>query len=277
MSRAVRDNKRYSLLSEVASCMGRQSVFISSLSAIKSLLERLYYEVLWARSWVGAKLSDSIEASVGSVTASFGVPTTQEYFWVRNLENEEAVVIEDLIEEVTDGDVFWDVGANIGLFSCFIGHAADVSLVAFEPYPPNVRKLRSNLDRNTLSDRATIVERALGAETGRTPLTVSNAWDTMHSLGDEGTETITVEVVRGDEIVTVVDPPDVVKIDVEGAELDVLDGMETLLSSCRAIYCEVHDARGVPKQAVRDRLETAGFEVVERTGDENTTNLLARR
>lgn len=257
--------------------MGRQSVFISSLSAIKSLLERLYYEVLWARSWVGAKLSDSIEASVGSVTASFGVPTTQEYFWVRNLENEEAVVIEDLIEEVTDGDVFWDVGANIGLFSCFIGHAADVSLVAFEPYPPNVRKLRSNLDRNTLSDRATIVERALGAETGRTPLTVSNAWDTMHSLGDEGTETITVEVVRGDEIVTVVDPPDVVKIDVEGAELDVLDGMETLLSSCRAIYCEVHDARGVPKQAVRDRLETAGFEVVERTGDENTTNLLARR
>lgn len=245
-------------------------------SRLRGVRTRLYYEGLWALGWLDARTRESVTASVGGVTATFGVPTTQEAFWLRNLDDEEAAVREDVVGEVRDGDVFWDGGANIGLVSCFAGGAATVEVVAFEPFPENARKLRDNLERNGLAERATVREVALGAATGTGDLAVAENWDTMHSLAGDGAETIEVAVVRGDELVDV-SAPDVLKIDVEGAERDVLDGLGSLLGDCRTVYCEVHDARGVDGAAIRGRLEREGFTVSEITADENTTNLVARR
>jgi len=77
--------------------------------------------------------------------------------------------------------------------------------------------------------------------------------------------------------------PNVVKIDVEGAEPLVIDGLEDALSfeTCRLVYCEVHlpgvDKRpsikdfGATTDELRDRFEELGFTVEilgDRSGDE---------
>jgi len=68
-----------------------------------------------------------------------------------------------------------------------------------------------------------------------------------------------VPVARGDSLD--LPPPDVIKIDVEGAELAVLDGFGQLLQAARAVYVEVHDLdeREDVLQTLRDR----GLEIAD--------------
>jgi FkbM family methyltransferase len=63
-----------------------------------------------------------------------------------------------------------------------------------------------------------------------------------YGTGRIGEGTKTVETVRGDSIISRegLESPDVVKIDVEGAEGLVIAGMSNSLSRCRRIYCEIH-------------------------------------
>src|ERR1051326_1038525 len=62
------------------------------------------------------------------------------------------------------GDVLYDVGANVGIYS-LIGARCGAKVFAFEPVPENIRLLRSHVDLNRLSD-VTIVPYALADECG---------------------------------------------------------------------------------------------------------------
>ncbi|MFT4889298.1 MAG: FkbM family methyltransferase [Halobacteriales archaeon] len=150
-------------------------------------------------------------------------------------------------------------------------------MVAFEPHPGNAEKLRTNVAYNDLADDVTVLERALGDGAEVATLHVSEAWDTMHSLVAErdGT-TERVEVVPGDGVAAERGRPDVVQIDVEGAEMAALSGMVDGLRTCRTVFCEVHHDH-VDEAGVRERLRAEGFEVSEVQSDDATTNLVARR
>lgn len=150
-------------------------------------------------------------------------------------------------------------------------------MVAFEPHPGNAEKLRTNVAYNGLADDVTLLERALGDEAGAASLHLSESWDTMHSLvaGRDG-PTTRVEAVPGDDVAAERGRPDVVKIDVEGAELAVLSGMPDVLRTCRTVFCEVHHDH-VDEAAVRERFRVDRFEVAEIQSKDGTTNLVARR
>jgi len=60
----------------------------------------------------------------------------------------ESELLSDLIDTLEPDDVFWDVGANIGVFSCFAAQKLiDGSVIAFEPFPPNVQQLEKKTFR----------------------------------------------------------------------------------------------------------------------------------
>lgn len=65
-----------------------------------------------------------------------------------------------------------------------------------------------------------------------------------------------IEIKRGDDIS--IPGPDILKIDVEGAEVDVLRGLESLLDSSRVCYVEIHDDN---RPAVTEILEQNGFQI----------------
>ena len=126
-----------------------------------------------------------------------------------------------------------DVGANVGYNTVFasrcVGPAGRV--VALEPAADNVRMLRANIAANAL-DNVEVHEVAAGRGREVRDLFLRGETSGVNSLFEESvyatvTAVAKVTVAPLDEVVD--GPADVVKIDVEGAELDVLGGMTRML------------------------------------------------
>lgn len=149
-----------------------------------------------------------------------------------------------ILESVGRGDVFFDIGACVGLVSV---HAAlkKARTYSFEPDPYWRSRLIRNLELNGL-DNVIIVEWAVSDSEGETTLFTDGVEGNSPSLRRIGeregvvvrTDTIDSALLRGDLPV-----PDVVKIDIEGAEILALNGMSKLLASSgapKAVFMEIH-------------------------------------
>ncbi len=162
------------------------------------------------------------------------------------------------------GDVFYDIGANIGFFTLigarFVG--PDGRAIAFEPVPANAEAIRANAALNGI-ENIDVLEKAAGAErrSDRLLLVEDLSWSHLESRGwhPRTTSAVDIEVVTIDELVRAGEapPPTLVKIDVEGSEADVLAGMrETIERHRPAIVCELH---GTNREFV-EAMESVGYE-----------------
>lgn len=129
------------------------------------------------------------------------------------------------------GDHFVDIGANIGTFSVFAGtFVPGTHITSVEPDEPTRLRLVENLRLNSLPT-TDVIEKA----TAETPGTArfSTGRDTLNSLTDDGVESIEVETTTLD-LITMDDTPALIKVDVEGAELNVFKGAGSVLSATPA-------------------------------------------
>jgi FkbM family methyltransferase len=159
----------------------------------------------------------------------------------------EPSVQEALRRHVASGAVVYDIGASIGFFSLLAARLAGATgrVEAFEPLPAAAAALRRNIELNQAST-IHVHEAAVGAQSGRAQLLSVEEASWSH-LADRGwhaqtQDVIDVELVCVDDLVAGgMRPPQVVKLDVEGSELAVLDGMtETLRTSSPTLICELH-------------------------------------
>jgi FkbM family methyltransferase len=178
-----------------------------------------------------------------------------------------------LADVLRPGDVFFDVGANVGFFAMLAARIVGPtgSAVAFEPVPANVAQVRANARRNQL-DNVTVLELAVGATDGSATLSLAahpgGAALASAAPPPDPIGSIDVAVASIDALVSAgrIPPPDVVKVDVEGAEEDVLRGMATTLREHRpVVLCEIddrtQDALAEKRRATAGRLEQAGYEI----------------
>src|SRR5262245_35193972 len=82
---------------------------------------------------------------------------------IKTLFEKEEGTIEQLLNQVKPGDIFYDVGANIGLYTILAASKVGSSgkVYAFEPHVGNAHRLIQNVARNKLSDRVILVSCAL--------------------------------------------------------------------------------------------------------------------
>jgi FkbM family methyltransferase len=180
-----------------------------------------------------------------------------------------------LAEHLHAGATFFDIGGNVGFFTVIgarlVGPTGHVFV--FEPVPDNAAIIRRNLALNHF-ENVTLFEKAVAQTSGRTSLHVSSysGGAVLASVGKppELKETITVGTVSVDELVAqqLVRPPAVVKIDVEGAEMDVFHGMtQTLQTFKPVIIYEIDDGTEAPFRTKCDAcaqfLRAMGYELTE--------------
>jgi len=156
-----------------------------------------------------------------------------------------------------------DLGANIGLWSLWMAGRLPVTqgllIVAVEPMADNARVAEANFQANALPGR--VIEAAVGRQSGE-------AWFEARAesnLGrvveaNDGAGRIRVPVIGIDELLAQFPDSrvDVVKMDIEGAEAELLAEDVSWLSRAQALMVEWHEERADPAPLIR-RVEAAGF------------------
>ena len=167
-----------------------------------------------------------------------------------------------------------DVGANVGYFSLL---AADLvgsggTVYAFEPEPENHTLLSTNIEINSYTNIQAKQE-AVSNTCGSTPFFLSELDNGSHSIYEAGARGVaarlSVNTTTLDAFVEGEGWPniDLLKIDVEGAELTVLDGMEQLNQRNPGLtliieYCpSLLQAAGVPPLDLLDKLTSMNFKI----------------
>jgi FkbM family methyltransferase len=166
-----------------------------------------------------------------------------------------------MLSSISNGDTVWDVGANVGLYVPLFLERVGPSgaLFAFEPNPNSFNILKEKFGH---LERLKVVNMGLGDVVSSMPLYVNSdptsvtaSLSPNHVDDFERTRTIHyVDITTGDSFAIKHGTPDIVKIDVEGFEVEVLRGLKEVLSSrvIRHVCIEVHfremENRGVLEQ-----------------------------
>ena len=171
------------------------------------------------------------------------------------------------------GDVFFDVGANIGFFSLLAAKRVGTygRVYAFEPVARNAATIARNARLNSLSTVEVFAE-AVGARTEPAELLVARhiGGAVLASVGapPDQIRSVHVDVIALDDIMEQrgLRAPALVKIDVEGAELDVLHGMARTIKTGRPkIIYEIDDetVEGLQRKRreIAQFLAAAGYEL----------------
>ena len=138
-----------------------------------------------------------------------------------------------LRELLRPGDVFYDLGANNGYLSLLAASCAGESgrVYSFEPLPQNVERIDQLMALNGVTNQQTI-RQAVSGQAGEMQLYLGSEVESYTSslIRNRRTSEITVEVTTLNDFAASHRPPDLIKMDVEGAEVQVLEGAGTLLS-----------------------------------------------
>jgi FkbM family methyltransferase len=159
--------------------------------------------------------------------------------WLGRLEGE---VLADFARHVPPHGVVWDIGANVGLYALAAAQAAGRRglVVAFEPVPENLSFLRRHLELNALA-QVTVVPVAVSDAEGVVRMSRGATRSEFH-LDVDGTlevPSLTLDAWHGRQHPP--RQPDVIKIDVEGAEVEVLRGAQRILTAYRPrVYLAIH-------------------------------------
>lgn len=175
----------------------------------------------------------------------------EKFYWLGTHERSSLLLLH---REVRTGAVAWDIGAHIGYFTLALSRLVgpEGRVYAFEPLPDNLRRLRANVAASgapnvdalglALSDRRGLARLTRGEST------LTGALDPGGDLSSTAltfTDTVDGLVARGNV------PPEVMKIDVEGAEGAVLRGArETIASSRPLLVIELHSPEAAREAVV---------------------------
>src|SRR5437763_6128345 len=189
------------------------------------------------------------------------------------LKGHEPKIEHALLDLVREGDVFYDIGANIGWYSLLGARKTCALVVAFEPMVDNAAILRENAKVNGLP--ITVIPAAVtdvdgwasfelrGSLMGRLEKTDTAAQAERRErrarkggLRHKGLQPVPVVTLDSWLAATGQPPPTVVKLDVEGAEIGALRGMsQTLATAKPALLIEMHGTQ----EGVADVLDAHGY------------------
>lgn len=224
--------------------------------AIQQLTRRLYIRGLPRLLWLARRILAPRPEDDGSCVVSlpngslFAVPLNDYFQWMSVWGYFQPEVEDVILQHMREGDTFVDVGANTGLFTLAARQRVGPNgrVVAIEPEPRARAMLERNIALNGYGGEITTLACAISRSSGTIPFEVAKQLGHSTALvryaGIETAENITVESLTLDTALEAVEvrPEDValVKVDVEGLEVDVLEGAQRVLVGDAAMIIEVN-------------------------------------
>ena len=170
-----------------------------------------------------------------------------------------------LLHFLSHGDVFADVGANIGSYSILASACKGAVSWAFEPVPATFEILQSNIYVNRMESNAFIHNCGIGSGPSRMYFTKNENTENHVLLnGSQSAISIEVAVDSLDNILGAANCPALIKIDVEGYEQEVIRGAGAILANkqLKAIIIELNGSGGrygYSEKQIHEELGSFGF------------------
>lgn len=146
--------------------------------------------------------------------------------------------------EIEPGTVIYDIGANVGYFSLLAAvlTGKEGKVFAFEPLPRNIEFLRKHIELNKMA-QISVIEAAVSDHSGEAyfDLGASSAMGHLSEAGEMRVRMVCLdEMLDKGELL----PPDYIKLDVEGAEYEALQGARQLLEIHRPVlFLDTHNRK----------------------------------
>ena len=206
----------------------------------------------------------------------FAVPNSLSNYRADSFSTKEPETLE-WIDSMPDGSIVWDIGANVGIYSCYAAKHRNCRVFAFEPSVFNLELLARNIFLNKLTERVTIVPLPLSDELSLNGLNMtSTVWGGAlstfgQSYGHDGETmqkvfvipTIGLSMVDAVELLRI-SQPDYIKMDVDGIEHLILKGGIPVLSKTKSVLIEINDKFNTQAQEADLYLREAGFALKEK-------------
>ena len=218
----------------------------------------------WRRLTILARLSDRLapeaRVTVNGTHITLFTPDRAAVYWPRHGFASEPGTLA-WIDGFDEGDVLYDIGANVGIFTIYAAKARGVRVVAFEPNPFTFRVLVRNLELNGITGLVTPLCLALGGATGPATLALGHMGSgTIGSLlagGEDGDGALILKTLAFglDDMGGRLPAPSHLTLDVDGNESDILTGARATLAGphLKTVLCEF-DGQGEETYEAMDSL-----------------------
>jgi FkbM family methyltransferase len=219
------------------------------------------------RSLLGRRLARSLTVEVDGLRLSGDIRHRGHLYRIA-ANRYEPLTVALFRDSVGPGMLVLDIGAHLGLYSLIAASRAARTVYAFEPDPRTFPHLVRNIEANGLRGRVTPVRRAVSDRGGDEPLFLDDGSPAVSALvaADRSEPAVPVPCLSVDEFVAADQRVDIVKLDVEGAELRALHGMSRTIaraSEFLTMFIEVHPgslhAAGCSVEAVLGELDAMGL------------------
>jgi FkbM family methyltransferase len=217
-----------------------------------------------------------VRTVAGPSGLKFHVPNSVNRYRANTFLTKEPETLEWL-DRIPAGSVVWDIGANVGLYTCYAAAVRKCRVFAFEPSVLNLELLARNIHANNLSSTVTIVPLPISDKLSFSTLNMSSmelggAKSTFkEEYGHDGrpmdallkVPTIGLSMVEMVQLLKI-PQPDFIKMDVDGIEHLILGAGGTVLRGAREVLVEINDDFHEQAQLAREYLHDAGFKLLEK-------------
>ena len=162
------------------------------------------------------------------------------------------------------GEMFADVGANVGAFTVLAAGVAGARAISFEPSAETFEMLSRNVRLNNLSDRVRAVNAVVGRSVGSVQFSAGLGTENHVAAATEKENSVTVPMTTLDHELSA-NPATLLKVDVEGFETEVFGGAENTLKNqaLSAVVVERNgcgNRYGYDEEALHTRIRSHGFQ-----------------
>jgi len=260
---------------------------------MKNLIKKIINQFLelFSKTSIGKYVHKSLIDQAMSKTSTiihndekliFSTPNTLNAYRVTSFSSKEPETLE-WIDGFEKDSVFWDIGANIGLYSCYAAQKRNAQVISFEPSVFNLELLARNIYLNELNNLITIIPIPLTHINGKSSLNMTTTeWGGALSTfgekyGQDGEDLNQVFKfntfgLKMDYLLDFLDLklPKYIKIDVDGIEHLVLKGGPKILSQIDSILIEIDDDFSEQSKKCIEFLNQSGLTFIEkRQSDES--------
>ena len=226
-----------------------------------------------------------IEIEISEKKTYFYVPNKLIKWRIETLYSKEPDTLE-WINNFKNESIFWDIGANIGLYSIYASQTLNnLETVSFEPSTNNTRVLTKNISKNNLENlikvypcalnkvkntflnmnESSIIEGSAHSSFGKSIDQYGKEFNPQNRYKIFGT---TIDQLIEDKVLNV---PNYIKIDVDGFEHDILEGGKKCLTNknLKSILIELNENYELQFNQVKSIMNENDFQILKKT---NLTN-----